>query len=149
MKAILTVAALLFLAASLPARGPAMGKRQDKAGLTRKKLRHLRKVKRQALKFGKSDIIRVRSANHTQLEGLVTEVSNKGIQFTELPKEHGRRKNPWSRNLPEPRFIPFSQIQSIKAPLSERMSYFLLGLGSSLFGPIGWITDWTMITGRD
>lgn len=149
MRAVAAIVALLFLAASLAAQGPAAATRPKKTGLSRKEAKNLQRVKKQALGFGKSDIVCVRLSNQSRVLGLITEISNQGIQFTEFPKEKGADMGAWFSNPPPPRFIPFSQIQSIKAPVSEQMSYFLLGSVSGLLGPLGWLTDWAMLTGRD
>ena len=148
MRAVAVIAVLFFLATSLCAREPAAAANSAKTRLSRKEARHLRRVKKQALRLGKLDMVSVRLADHSRLVGLVTKVTNQGIQFKELPNESRRRKGPWSWHLPPHRFIPFGQIRSLRPSGFYYWAPFAVG-SMSILGPLGWLTEWAMLTGRD
>jgi hypothetical protein len=149
MKVIAATVVLLFLAASLSAQSPTAGANSSKPSLTRKEIIHLRKVKKQALQLDSWEWVYIHLADHTQVLGRVTAISDKGIRFTESSMKLADRKSQWSAHLLPPRLIPFSQIQSIGPSLSDRPPYFSLGAMSSLFGPVGWWVEWMILTGRD
>lgn len=148
MRTLGATAVLLLLATSLAAQSSPAGTRSANPHLGRKEVKHLRKVKMQALMFVPGDPVCVRSKDHTQVVGWIGEVSNQGIQVTESPKEHGHGKKPWSRHLPPPRFVPFSQIQSIRSSGAYQRYAFARGVTAGLLGPLGWWAEWMLATGR-
>lgn len=149
MKAIVTGAALMFLAVSLSAQSPAAGTNLRKPALTRKEIEHLRTVKKQALRLDSLEWVYIHLADHTQVLGRITEISNQGILFTPSSMKPAGHKKLWSADSSPPRLIHFSQIQSIGPCLTDQPRYFSMGAISSLFGPIGWWVEWMILTGRD
>jgi hypothetical protein len=149
MKVIAATVVLLFLAASLSAQSPTAGANSSKPSLTRKEIRRLQKVKKQALQLDSWEWVYITLVDHTQVLGRITEISNQGIRFTPSSMKPAGHKKPWSADSRTPRLILFSQIQNIGPSVSDQMGYFSIGAVSGLLGPLGWWAEWMILTGRD
>jgi hypothetical protein len=142
MKAVAAIATLLFLATSLFAQGPAAAANATKAHLSRKETKHLRKVKKQALQFGKWDQVCVRLADRSHAEGQLMGVNNEGIQMCVWFPKCGKRKVSVSPQDASPRFIQFSQIRSINVSKADSYPSFTMGAMAGILGPLGWWAEW-------
>lgn len=149
MKTLTAISALLLLATSLCAQGPTAAAKSAKANLNRKEIRHLRKMKKQALRFGNSDRVCVRLADHSQAEGQLMGVTNEGIQIGIWFPKCGDHTMPDSKQHHSSRFITFGKIRSIKISESDRTNYFFFGAELGLLGPLGWLGELAILTGGD
>ena len=149
MKVFAATAALLFLATALSAQGPEAEVSQAKANLTAKQIKHLEKVKKEALRLDELEWVYIHLTDHTQVLGQVTNISNDGVRFTESSIKRAGHRGRWSSHRLSPRLIPFSQIQRIGPSVSDQMQYFSLAAMSSAVGPLGWWVEWMILTGRD
>lgn len=148
MRALVGTAALLFLATSLPAQGPAAGAKPVIANLTPKEIKHLRKVKKQALRFADWDRVSVNLADRSQVEGQLVNITNAGIQIGIWTCKPGSPKAAASSQDHSSRFIPFTQIQVIRPSDIHSPDYFGMGAMYGVLGPLGWWVEWLLATGR-
>lgn len=148
MKALSVIVALSLLTAPLAAQGSAAGTNPAKASLSRKEVKHLRKVKKQALQLSTGDSARVRLTDHTQVEGSIVDVSDRGVSVVERATGRRHQGKPGTKHLPPLQFIPFEQIQNIKFLQAGQWVPFESGVVFGLLGPLGWWVTWLEATGR-
>lgn len=148
MRAVAVFAALFFLATSLSAQGPTAGAQPATANSTPKQMKHLGKVKKQALRFADWDRVCVHLADRSQVEGQVVNITNEGIQIGIWTFKPGSRTTTASPRDHSSRFIPFAQIQSIRFAGSEHSVALAYGVELGLLGPLGWWAEWLLATGR-
>lgn len=148
MKAFTATAVSFLLATSLSAQGPTAEAKPATANLTPKQMKHLRKVKKQALQFADWDRVCVRLADRSQVEGQLVDITNEGIQigiWTFKPGSHTTAASPQDHSS---RFIPFGQIQSIRTSGFYQWAPIVMGASAGLIGPLGWWGEWMIATGR-
>jgi hypothetical protein len=148
MKLLSTTAVLVLLATSLSAQGPAAGANPAMTTLSPKEIKHQLKVKEQVLRFRNFDRVCVRLADHSQAEGQLMDVTNKGIQIGVWFPKCGDHTMPDSKQDHSARFVPFGQIQSVRLASTYTRNYFITGTGYGLVGPLGWWVEWMLATGR-
>lgn len=148
MRAVAVIVFLLFLATSLCAQGPAAAASSAKARLSRKEVKHLLKLKKQALRFSDLDRVCVHLTDSSQAEGQFMGVNNEGIQIGIWFPKCVNHKVPDSKQDHSSRFIPFGEIHSIRFAGGYTRNYFITGSGYGLVGPLGWWLEWMLATGR-